>query len=493
MEHTDAAQFSVAARPDTDVVAPDARALRGNLSTIQLLFTILAFNGPLTVVVGFAPVIVGYGNGIGAPMAYVGAGVLIAFFTAGFIKMSKDVKNPGGFYSFVSMGLGREAGLGASFLAIACYYLLNLGCYAFIGITINPVVHGLFGGPELDWWIWALIAQALVGTLCYFNLELSARLLTFLLAGELVILAVYDFAVTVQGGADGLSAQPLLPEHAFSGAVGLALLFGVMGMGGFEVTAIFRDEVRDPDRTIPRAAYGFTAFVTVLFGFSTWALVESLGEHDAVAATSGDPTAAFLSTMDAFVGRFGVDLVTVLVNTSVIAATIATQNVLSRYLFNLGCDGVLPRSIGTPHEKHGSPSRASVICTAAIFVGFLPFVIFGADPAVLYAQLTGGFGYALLVLLTLTSAAVFVYFNFGSGKRRPASRWHRQVAPLTACIAFGLVVVLASQNIDLLITHGPGLIALMLGGIYGAFVIGFVYARVLRATKPDVYARIGRQ
>lgn len=481
--------------PGSAVLAvPDqASKLRGNLGVWQLLFTILAFNGPLAVMVGFAPVVVGYGNGIGAPSAYLLAGVMILLFTVGFTRMSRDVKNPGGFYSFISRGLGREVGLGASFLAVVCYYLLALGVYAFMGIALNPVVHETFNGPDIPWWIWALAGQAFVGFLCYFNLDVSAKVLTLLLAMEVVILFVYDAAVVFQGGAHGLSVEPFMPDNAFSGAIGLALLFAVMGMGGFEVTVVFRDEVRNPSRTIPLAAYGFTLVVAVLFGLTTWAIIEALGEGDAVALAAADPTGSFLDTMQTFVGTFGVDLVNVLMNTSILAGVIATQNVLSRYVFNLGVDGILPKSMGTAHARHGSPARSSVACAIAILIGFLPFVIAGADPTMLYAQLTGGFGYALIMLILITTVAVLAHFNLSAERRAAVPLWHRLIAPILATVGFAFTLFMATKNIDILITQGTWLVAVMMTVLYGALIVGFVYARYLKRAKPDVYARIGRR
>src|SRR5262249_23395665 len=100
----------------------ESHRLRERLGVVQLLFTVLAFNGPLAIVVGFVPVIIGYGNGLGAPTAYVAASVIVGLFADGFIKMSRHVEKPGRVSThFVAKGLGRPLGLGASFLAVACY------------------------------------------------------------------------------------------------------------------------------------------------------------------------------------------------------------------------------------------------------------------------------------------------------------------------------------------------------------------------------------
>ena len=89
--------MTVSDPPDQSAHSMTNTRLRGNMSAFKLLFTVLAFNGPIIAVVAFLPVVIGYGNGLGAPVMYLSAGVIIALFAVGFVKMSRHVDNPGGF------------------------------------------------------------------------------------------------------------------------------------------------------------------------------------------------------------------------------------------------------------------------------------------------------------------------------------------------------------------------------------------------------------
>lgn len=478
---------------DPPVSATDSQPkLRGRLGVVRLLFSVLAFNGPLAAVAGFSPVVIGYGNGIGAPVAYAMAAVLVALFAAGFTKLARHVDRPGGFYSYVTLGLGRKIGLGTSFLAMVSYYLLLLANYAFIGVSLQTLVRDLLNGPDIAWWAWALITAPICGVLGYLQVDVSAKFLTIFLAAELALILVYDFAVVGQGGAQGLSMRSFAPEEFLSGSVGLGLLFALFCMAGFEVTAIFRDEVRDPDRTVPRAAYLFIIAVATTYGVSTWVLIQALGEDNAVAATSADPMGSFLGTMQTFVGTVGVDLVTALLATSLLACGIATHNVLSRYIFNLAADGILPSGIAAVHKRHGSPARASVVVSVLSLVGLVAFIIFGADPALTYAQLAGGFSYGFILMLVLTSLAIPAYFL---RVKRPAgvTLWHAAIAPVASFIGLGIALYLATTNLDSLITGGPVVVAALLTAVYGSVLLGIVVAAFTKRRRPEVYARIGRQ
>jgi amino acid transporter len=262
-------------------------------------------------------------------------------------------------------------------------------------------------------------------------------------------------------------------------------------MGGFEVTVIFRDEVRDPDRTIPRATYAFVVVIGLAYAVSTWAIIQAFGAGRAVEVSAADPTGAFNSTVETYLGTTAIDIVTTLLCTSIFAAVLATHNVLARYLFNLGVDGILPRRLGSVHAREGSPHVASVVSSVVAFAGLVVLVAAAADPALLYAQLIGAFGYALLMLLVLCSLAVMIFLS----RVRPAGTtvWHRLIAPLLATTGLVVTIWLATTNIGLLVTAGNAVVISMFVALYGAVVVGVVTAAVLRRRRPDVYHRIGRQ
>ncbi|ORA24135.1 hypothetical protein BST13_34265 [Mycobacterium aquaticum] len=472
---------------DVDV---NPHALRGNLSTFHILFGVLAFQGPLVCVVAFIPVVIGYGNGLGAPVAYLSAGALIAMFCVGFLKMSRHVKNPGGFYSYVTEGLGKELGLGASFLAIVGYTAFLLGFYPFVGVLLNSFVTEVFGGPDIQWWAWAILSQCLVGILGYFNIQVGARVLTVLMALEGVVIVVFDAVVIAKGGATGLSGESFLPENVLSGSIGVALMFAVIGFSGFEVTVVFRDEVRDPERTIPRAAFLFTAVVAVGYSLTAWVLIEAVGPAKILADAAADPAGTVLGAIETYLGTITVHLVAALLCTSAFAAQLAIHNVVARYGFNLAVDGVAPKRMGFPHPRHGSPHRASIVLSVLIALGFVTTALSGADPTSVYAQFSGVLSYALIMLLVMTALSVLVFMKRNSAAARG---WRRWIAPALALVGLAVVLWLATTNISLLITGGPGVVAVVFGILYGCLVVGAVYARVLKRRCPETYAKIGRR
>jgi amino acid transporter len=463
------------------------------MGTTDVVFTVLAFNAPLSVVVGFVPVIIGFGNQLGAPVTFLASGALMMLFAVGFTAMSRHLPNPGAFYAYVTAGLGREVGLGGAFLAIYSYIFILIGGYVFGGLALNGLVHGVLGGPDIPWWTWVLVLQAIAGMLGYFKIDLSAKVLTTLMCGELIIVAVWEAVVLFKGGPHGHSLTPFTPHAIMSGSVGLAVLFGIACFSGFEATAIFREEVRQPHKTIPRATYIAIAAMAGMYALAAYVLITAYGGDAVVNPAATDPTGSVTASFQTYVGHVAVDAVTVLLCTSIFAANLATHNVTARYLYSLSVDEVLTPRLSAVHHRHGSPHRAS-LSTSIVSVTFLiGLALAHLSAATLYATLIGIGGYALIMMLLLTSIAVVPYFL----RHRPAGvaldRWKMVIAPSLAVAGLAVSLYLATTNVTALTGQSATVSYTVLALSYVVFVVGIVTAVILRRRRPQAYARIGRQ
>lgn len=486
---SDTSRVETQARQEDDTSSTPK--LRGNLGVFHLIFTVMAFNAPLTIVIGVVPLTVAFGKGIGAPAVFVVVGVVIGLFAVGFTTMARYLPNPGAFYSYITAGLGKAVGLGSSFIALLAYFLAFASTFPFSGILVDSLVHGRFHGPEMPWWFWELFLFAAVAVLGYFRIDLSAKVLSVFLVLELAIVLVYDFAVAGQGGASGLSGASFTPHAAFSGSFGIIFMFAVGMFGGFEATAIFRDEVRNPTKTVPRATYAVVAVVTVVYAITAWLFIEAYGGDKAVGAAAADPTGSIESSIATYAGHVALDVTTVLVNTSVFAAMLAGHNIASRYLYNLSADGILPQFLSRVHAKHGSPHRASIATSAIVLVGLVPCALAGIAPADIYPVLFGVFSYAFVVLLVATCIAVPAYMR----RKHPeaCTAWNSVIAPGLAFLGLSVGLVLSTLNLPLLIGSSQTQANVVLFLVFGVFALGVIMALIYRVKRPQVYARIGRQ
>jgi amino acid transporter len=268
-------------------------------------------------------------------------------------------------------------------------------------------------------------------------------------------------------------------------------MFAIGMFGGFEITALFRDEVRDPERTVPRATYAVVVFAMLFYAVTSFLLINALGVDDAVAAAAANPAGIVSVTMEQFGNRFLADLVVVLVNTSTLAVILAGHNIVSRYAFNLSADRILPVALSGVHERHGSPHRASVATSLGALIISVPVVISGVDPILYYAAILGILSIGFLFMLLLTDVSVMRYMKKNGGNH--SSMWATVVCPTIAFVGLLSCLVLAALNFDLLIGGSRSLANTILGVAAAIFLTGVLMALVLKNSRPDVYAKIGRQ
>ncbi|RNM11818.1 APC family permease [Nocardioides pocheonensis] len=477
---------------DNDVQAAkgDTHTLEGHMGTFELMMTVLAFTAPIVVVVAFIPFVLVFG-GIGAPAIFGIAAVLLLFFAVGYTTMSRFLPNPGAFYAYITAGLGRPLGLASSFIAVFGYVMMAVGTYLLLGVVASSLVDTTFHGPTITWYWLSLVGVALTGVLGYFRIDLSAKVLTVAMLCEVAIVAIFDLAVFRDGGPQGRSLEPFTLHAVTSGSLGLGLLFAAGSFLGFEATAIFRDEVKNPLKTIPRATYLCVVLIGVLYVVTSWLTTVAFGHSKTLEVAFKDPSGMVPHAAEQYVGVWARDVVTILVVSSAFAAVLSVQNILARYIFSLGTDRVLPRALGKVHPTHGSPYLSSLLITTVSAIGVLLSV--GADPIALYAKIAGIGGFGLMLLIFLTGVSVVAFFRRHPQHAAHATVWHTVVAPLLGSAGMGAVLYLSITHFKL-VTGGSMEEAIILQvALWVIFVAGLVAAAVFRSTRPDTYARIGRQ
>jgi len=448
------------------------------------MLIVLAFAAPITSVTSIIPLAIMFG-GAGATAAVLVSTVLILIFSVGFVAMTREVDRPGAFYTYVTAGLGKIIGLGGAFLTTASYYLALVGAYALVGVLASNMIVS-FGGPVTPWLLWTGLAWLTASILGYFYIEMSARVLVGTMMVEIAIILLFGIATLAFKGAVG---QPLTPEALFHGNVPITLLFCILTFLGFEATAVYRDEVRDPTRTIPRATYGAVLIIGLLYALSSYALLSVYGA-DAVSAAKANPTAMFPRAIGRVVAPIFVQIVSTAVVLSQFASALSVHNVVTRYIHRLAVDGALPGYLAGVHRKHHSPHRASVLVALLVAIALAPFALTNAQPGLLYGQLMGVGLVGLLVVMALVSLAVIAWF---ARHRRPDSMsvWHTVIAPAIALIGMGAIAILACVNFNLLFGSQSTQNALLFSLIAFAFVAGLASAVYFRCYKTATYRTLG--
>ncbi|VXB19906.1 Amino acid transporter [Microbacterium sp. 8M] len=457
-------------------------ALRqGALGVAGIVFLVLAAVAPLTGIVVVASLAIALGNGGGAPMSFFLVAVILLLFAVGYAQMSKQLVNAGGFYAFVVRGLGRTGGLVAGLIATLGYNFFVVGTIGTSGFFMQTIIKDLTGF-DLSWIVWGLLSIAVCFVLARIGVDFSSKVLGVCLVLETTMLVVFDISVLVQKGYDFAAFSP---EWVFSGSLPIGMLLAATGFLGFEATALFGEEAKDPLRTVPRATYTAIIAIAVILGVTAWAVVSAIGVPDAQKVgldhlANGD---LIFSLAQRYLGGPLTTVMMILLLVSLFAAMLAFHNSASRYLYALGRARVLPSVLARTRES-GSPAVAGIVQAGFAAIVALIFFFAGADPILTVVPAMLGFGtLSVLILQGLAALSIVVAFR----RQRDGRWWSTFVAPGLGFLGITAISILAIVNFDIVAGSDALAIRLMPLLLVLALIGGIGYAAYLKRAKSAVY------
>lgn len=442
--------------------AADVQRLRKNsVGLFGVLFMTVATAAPITAMLGNVPIAVGSGNGQYAPAGYLVATIILALFAIGYSQMAKYITATGAFYGFISHGLGRVVGMASGMAVTLTYIVFEAALVGIFAFFCQDLVFTMTA-VKVHWMVFALLMLATNGVLCYFDLSLAAKVLGLCLCLEILMLGMMAFAVLFHGGdAQGLHVESINPLNAFKPAegvvgasAGLGLFFAFWSWVGFESTAMYGEESRDPKRIVPLATMLAVVGIGVFYVFVSWMAVAGTGPAEAIRLAQNPETAAelFYGPTRAYLGEWAVTLFKILVVTGSFACGMAFHNCASRYIYAMGRENLfdcLGRSIGRTHSRHGSPHVASTCQSVIATLIVLGFWATGKDPyADMYTLLAILGTMGIMIVQALCAFAVIAYFHFSPENRHNAHWFKTFLAPLIGGIAMLYVVYLLWTNMD---------------------------------------------
>ena len=468
-----------------------AHLARNELGPVSIALFVVAAAAPLSVMAGVGPLAIQLG-GLGAPGGYLIGGLLMAVFAVGFVAMARHIPNAGAFYAYIGRGLGRPLGAGAALFATFAYNALEIcfvGVFGYFAATTFAEVLGI----DVAWQWWSALCIALIAFLGYRRVTLSATVLGVMLGLEVAILLVLAVPVILQGGETGLTLVTFDPANIFTSGVGALFVLSFGAFIGFESTAIYSEEARDPRRTVARATFLAVAFLGLFYTLIMWMIVVAFGPDGALVIATDDPAGMFFVAMDQYVGGVSTDVMRLLIVTSAFAATLAFHNAAARYHFALGREHILPRALARANPHTGAPAAGSLAQTVISIVVIGICMIIGADPYLEIFLWPGSMGIlAVLALQTLCSLAVVAYFRSRArGEDGPAeSVWATTIAPVAATIGLAITCYLIVRNFDLLTAASAGTNLALLLPLPVIFAAGVVRALQIKRTDPAHYEQL---
>src|SRR5215467_2431995 len=327
--------LDVAGREDVHKLRKHAVGLYG------VLFLTVTGSAPISAMLFNTPIVVGYGNGIGAPAAFLFATVVLTIFSVGYVAMARVKTTAGGFYSYISHGLGREVGIGAGYGSVLAYSVFEASLCGGFAYFLNLKLNAF--GVNVSWPWLALGMVALISILTYFDIRLSTAVLAAGLITEVLMLLIFDGFMFAHGH---IPAAAINPVNAFkslpasgsgstavvAGALGVGLFFAFWSWVGFEMAPNYGEESRDPKKNVPRALYISVIGLGIFYILTSWAPFAGYSTLNAAAHQAQSNAALYyLNPANVIAGKWVGSILSYLIITGSFACGMAFHNTTARY------------------------------------------------------------------------------------------------------------------------------------------------------------------
>ena len=345
-----------------------AHLAHGKLTTIDCVAQSLAV-GPIFSAAAIGAILAALSGGVSpfvvilTTIGILGIGYCVAEF-------AKRYSGSGTVYEFIAHSLGKKP---AVFTAGAYHFAaLTLGGPG-IGIIVGIQAHLFFDahlGIDLPWWVWGLFFSAVIMVVNIFGVQVSVRTQLSIIGLSLIPFIILIVAVLADGGPNGISFDSFNPSNvATGGSVFKGLLFGILMFVGFELAAALGEETADPKRSIPIAVLSTILIVAAFYLITQFVGVIGSGGPENIPFD-------FSALGEVYVGRWLAVLIELAVLLDIVAVGIGFQAAVSRGLFTLARDGLLPRPLATTNRRN-VPQNAQitifVVTTVVIFISLAKY------------------------------------------------------------------------------------------------------------------------
>jgi basic amino acid/polyamine antiporter, APA family len=393
--------------------------------------------------------------GPAAPVAYLACAILMGLVVLCFAEAGSRVAVSGGPYAYVEVALGPFVG----FVAGALNYLTQIAATSAVTALFAASVARLAGAEGSTGFRVALV----IGTfavLAWVNIRgvrTGARVLEIVTVAKLLPLIGFVL-IGVFFLEPGNLGWTTLPDFKSVLSASGILIFAFAGIEGALAPS---GEVRDPHRTVPRAAFLALGLVTILY-----VAVHLVAQGVLGGALEDDKVTPLATAASRFAGTTGFTVMVVAASISMLGHTSGAILATPRMLLAFGRDGFIPRWFARVHPAYRTPHVAILFHSAVLVTVALSGT---------FAQLAILANVAVLTLYFLCAIAAGVLRRRNvrqSGE--PFSAPGGPLIPILTCIAIAWLLWATVTSREFLALAGVVVLAVVMYGI-----------RSLRSQRPN--------
>ncbi|CAN5211577.1 amino acid permease [soil metagenome] len=336
---------------------------------------------------------------------------LIAFITAlSFAEMASANPQSGGTYTYAKKALSLQVAFGVGWivwfasLVAAVLYALGFGAFAIFALQQIPASGA--DGILYSGFLPVLLALGAIG---YFTIKLTrstgdgsafiniGKLAAFaiLIAGGLAVFVQTPFSHITQ------SLEPFF-TGGFSGVIA-AMGYTFIALQGFDLIGSAAGEIRNPEKTIPKAmvgtiAVGLAVYIPLLFVMST---VGVLPGETITELSRENPETVLAVAAQNYLGAFGFWLVIVAGIFSMLSALQANLFAASRISLKMANDRTLTHHLSNIDPKYGTPISSIFVTSGivALLVLILPDVAAAGAASSLIFLITFALAHLIMIIM----------------------------------------------------------------------------------------------
>ncbi|KAB1659665.1 amino acid permease [Pseudoclavibacter chungangensis] len=440
-------------KPETGTES--APQLRRVLGVPSLVLFGLVYMVPLTVFTTYGIVTQLTGGRVAG--AYLVTLVVMLFTARSYARMAAAYPSAGSAYVYTQRTLGPEVGFIAGWSLMLDYLFLPMINYLVIGIYLHAAL------PAVPQWVFVLASIVVVTVLNIVGIVSVNRTNSILLAVQAVFVVV--FAALVFGSISGGTVDPVAPFVGDGSVEGPGPLFAgaailCLSFLGFDAVSTLAEEAKEPTKNVPRAIMIVTFGAGVMFVVLSW-----LAQAVHPSTSFADPDSASVEVMMSAGGQFLATFFTAAYCAGALGSAITSQASVSRILYSMGRDGVLPRPVfGHLHERFKSPARATLIVSVVSLTALIA-------PLDVVASMVS---FGALIAFSFVNIAVLKHYFIDRKERSGIAVLNNLVLPV---IGFGLTLWLWTSLSGLTFVIGLSWAAL-------GFILLLVVTRGFRRRAP---------
>ncbi|WP_018156243.1 APC family permease [Demetria terragena] len=388
----------------------DTPTLQRALGLPALVLFGLAYLVPLTVFTTYG--IVTEETGGRVALAYVVTTIAMFFTALSYARMVKAFPVAGSAYTFTQRTFGGHAGFLAGWTLLLDYLFLPMINYLVIGIYLSAEF------PSVPTWVWILSAIAIVTTLNVLGITSIARASTIIVAVQVIFVIVFcTLAIRNVTGTSDPVTNPLIGDGSATGMAPLLAGAAILCLSflGFDAVSTMAEEATRPTIDIPRAIVTVTLLGGVMF-----VVLSALAQLAHSPTTFDDPDAATLDVTAAVSGPWLGTFFTAAYVAGCMGSALTSQASVTRIMYVMGREGVLPQPLATLAERWRTPVVAiGLVSTVSLLAVVVPLSL-----------LTSVVSFGALIAFSAVNLAVVKHYAVDQGRRQGLDAARYIVAPL---------------------------------------------------------------